>query len=94
MHHRKMIIAGCVAGVAALALIAVLAFAAYRAGAEPLTTRFAVLCVADIVLWITSIRLIGDGITGQRIERRTSGHVEGVRETVDRLAAALPKAAR
>lgn len=90
-HHRKMLIAGCVTGTIALILLAVLARYALATEHPPVTARFVLLTAVDLLLGATTLRLLGDACAGSRIERRTTGHVEGVRETVDRLAAALPK---
>lgn len=92
-HHRKMLITGRAFAAAALALLTFLAFYAFGTEHPPLTARFVFLTAVDVLLGATAIRLLGDACAVARIERRTSGHVEGVRETVDRLAAALPKGA-
>lgn len=92
MHqHRKMLYAGGITGTIALVLLALLVRYAFGSDHSPVTARFIVLTAADVLVGMISVRLLGDACAGTRIERRTSGHVEGVRETVDRLAAALPK---
>ncbi|MEV4388322.1 hypothetical protein AB0J68_21830 [Micromonospora sp. NPDC049580] len=90
-HHRKMLIAGRVVAAASLALFGYLAAVAFGTEHPPITARFVFLATVALLLGATAIRLLGDASAVDRIERRTSGHVEGVRETVDRLAAALPK---
>ncbi|MGC4769173.1 hypothetical protein ACLQ25_09360 [Micromonospora sp. DT44] len=86
MHHhrnRTMLIAGCVTGTAALVLLALLAMYAYDTEHPPVTARYVLLVAVDLLLGATTLRLLASAL-----ER---GHVEGVRETVNRLAAALPK---
>ncbi|MFF0721370.1 hypothetical protein [Micromonospora sp. NPDC003816] len=84
MHHRPLTIAGCVTGTLALVLLAWLVYHGIRFD-QPMTTRIAVLATADVMLGMASLGLLGHGAAWAR------GHVDGVRETVDRLAAALPK---
>jgi hypothetical protein len=84
MSHRPLTIAGCVTGVLALLLLAWLILHAIRTDG-PMTARIAVLATADILLGMTSLCLLGQATA------RARGYVDGVRETVDRLAAALPK---
>lgn len=82
--HRPLAIAGCVTGIVALLLLAWLATHAIPDDG-PMTTRIAVLATADILLGMASLCLISQAAA------RARGYVDGVRETVDRLAAALPK---
>lgn len=90
-HHRKLKIAGRALALVTVALLLLLGSHAFGSDHPPLTARFALATTVALLTGATSIRLLGDASAVQRIERRTSGHVEGVRETVDRLAAALPK---
>jgi hypothetical protein len=65
--------------VAALLLVAM----ALHAGLadHPHTPGLIVLAVVDLVLWMSTLQH----------HARAQGYLDGVRETVDRLAAALPK---
>ncbi|MFY1589024.1 hypothetical protein ACN267_31540 [Micromonospora sp. WMMD734] len=65
--------------VAALLLVAM----ALHAGlaTNPHTPGLIVLAVADLALWMAALQH----------RARVQGYLDGVRETVDRLAAALPK---
>ncbi|MEK8108624.1 hypothetical protein NKG94_34310 [Micromonospora sp. M12] len=87
-HHRKMLIAGYVTAAASASLLTFLAVIAWTAPHPPITARFVVLAVVVLLLGAISLRLI------ENASARARGHVEGVRETVDRLAAALPKDGR
>lgn len=91
MHqHRKI---GQAAAIAALILLASLI--AYAFATEiPLTTRYIVLCLVDLLLFQIAVRLLGDVHAIGQIERLDTGHVRGVRETVDRLASVLKDAPR
>ncbi|MEU8329794.1 hypothetical protein [Micromonospora sp. NPDC048839] len=90
-HHRKMLITGRIIATLALVLLARLAFYAFGSEHPPISARFVFMTAVALLLGATAIRLLGDASAVDRIERRTSSHVEGVRQTVDRLAAALPK---
>ncbi|WP_431728266.1 hypothetical protein [Verrucosispora sp. TAA-831] len=82
MHHRPLIIAGCATGTLAVILLAWLVYHGVRADG-PVTIRIAVLATADVMLGMASLGLLGHAAA------RARGYVDGVRETVDRLAAAL-----
>ncbi|MEU5965977.1 hypothetical protein ABZ777_32630 [Micromonospora parva] len=80
-HHRTRKIAGWTTAAAALLLLLILAVHAID-GRHPVTSDLFVLAgVAAILLGMVSLRLLSND----------RAYVEGVRETVDRLAAALPK---
>jgi hypothetical protein len=80
-HHRTKQAIGWICAATALLLLTALAVHAI-AGRHPETSDLFVLGgVAAILLGMLSLRLLGD----------SAAYVQGVRETVDRLAAALPK---
>lgn len=90
MENRKWLIAGIVTGVLALLLLAGLAGYAI-AEDRGMTARLMVLGVLDMILGITSLKLLGDAASMARMDRYCSRYVEGVGDTVDRLASALPQ---
>lgn len=90
MNTRSWTLAGYVTGSLAVALLITLAAIAFSSH-RPMTPEFTVFAVADILLGVTAIKLLGDARTVDAIEERTSSYAEGVSDTVDRLAAALPQ---
>lgn len=89
MHNRATIIAGCIAGALAVLLLVALGAVAFATD-QAMSPRWMVLGILDAFLGMASLRLLGDYIAMDRIERSTSGYIQGVGDTVDRLAAALP----
>ncbi len=77
MPTRKTL--GYVAATLALLLLAGLAAHAFFAQAETVTPRLLGLALTDVMLWMLALRLTSD----------SGAYVNGVRETVDRLASAL-----
>lgn len=89
----KRVVWGSAAGFAAGGLL--LGVVAFSWSADrPLTVRVAILLAVVVLLGMTSLRLIGDACIDEHHEQRAIAHVEGTRETVDRLAAALQDAPR
>ncbi|MFI6266183.1 hypothetical protein [Micromonospora sp. NPDC051006] len=85
---------GYVAG--ALALLLLASLAGYAVGtARPMTAELMVIGVVDLFLGMSAIKLIGDAVTiesmEKRVEERATRYVQGVGDTVDRLASVLPQ---
>lgn len=104
MNTRIWTIAGAVIGVLALILLTVLASLAYGAGV-PSSPRFTVFVVVDILLGAASISMVASACTVRAVreaseatvlavrqdrETYVEGVLDGVKETVDRLASVLP----
>ncbi|MEW2474580.1 hypothetical protein AB0875_12395 [Micromonospora gifhornensis] len=78
-HHRPMAITGYITGLAALLLLAWLVWHHAIPAHGPMTARVAVLATADIMLGMASLVLL--------TQSARSGHVDGVREAVERVYA-------
>ncbi|TQL36391.1 hypothetical protein FB564_1484 [Salinispora arenicola] len=87
----KRVVWSSAAGFAAGGLLLGVAVYAWSAD-RPLTVRVGILLAVVVLLGMTSSRLIDDARIDEHYEQRASAHVEGTRETVDRLAAALQDA--
>jgi hypothetical protein len=89
MNTRIWTIAGGVTGALALLLLTILFTLAY--GAEVASSpRFTVFVVLDILLGGSSVSLLASACTVRAVRANGESYVEGVRDTVDRLAEALP----
>lgn len=90
MNLRNWIVAGAVTGTLALVLLTALVTLAFGTSNPPIP-KLIVIGVADLLFGVASLKLLGDAWTMATIERCTSRYVEGVGDTVDRLASALPQ---
>lgn len=87
---RAWTIAGYITGLLSATMFAFLTGVVVGSN-PPMTPAFTLAAVVDILLGFTSIKLLTDARTVTRIETMTADYVHGVRDTVDRLAEALPK---
>jgi len=90
MTTRVWTIAGCVLGVAATIMLTVLITLAYGVGV-PAGPRFTTAAVVTGLLGLGSINVLTGSAVVRAVERRGDRYVQGVQDTVDRLAEALPK---
>lgn len=84
---RKKI--GQIIAALALALLIRLGIEAFSTDATVVSHRFVFLSLLDLLMGIVAVRLLGDAYALSNLEEHTTGHVDGVRETVDRLASVL-----
>lgn len=89
MNTRTWTIAGFITGALALLLLTALFTLAYGAGAVS-SPKFTVFVVLDILLGGSAVSLLASACTVRAVRQNGERYVEGVRETVDRLAEALP----
>ena len=89
MNTRIWTIAGFVTGALAVLLLTVLFSLAYG-GDVPSSPRFTVFVVLDILLGGSAVSLLASACTVRAVRQNGEKYVQGVRETVDRLAEALP----
>ena len=85
--------AGRNVGIVALVLLVILTAHAMDSN-EAVTARFIVAGMVDLMLFHIAVRLLGDAHAIDEIQESSSGHVQGVRQTVDRLASVLKDAPR
>jgi hypothetical protein len=91
VNTRTWSIAGCIAGVITLILLTTLVTLAYGAGVQG-GPKFNVFIVVTILVGFLSINLLTGAAVVRAFKRHGSQYVEGVKDTVDRLAEALPNA--
>ncbi|MBQ1064444.1 hypothetical protein [Micromonospora sp. C41] len=87
---RPWLIAGSITGTITIALLtALIGYAVHHN--PPVTVATMVVGIIDLLLGMASIKLLCDASTMVTIHRTTSRYVEGVGDTVDRLASVLPQ---